>query len=127
MGEAFLDRHFRVKDGILDPKREVRPSMGLRGALSARRLLVRGFDANSLSGVSSSKSYAEEKCGPPTRLRIHSGSGIFGKASSVKLWLTHEEAYTRTGPAQDMARAPITFADTFFLNAIDHLVVFVLI
>lgn len=61
LGDAFLDRHFRDKDGILDPKREVRPSMGLRGALSARRLLARGFGANSLSSVSSSKSYAEEK------------------------------------------------------------------
>ncbi len=83
LGDTFLDRHFRVKDGILDPKREVRPSIGLRGALSARRLLARGFGANSLSNVSSSKSYAEEKCGPPTRLRIHSCSGISGKASSV--------------------------------------------
>ena len=56
VGEAFLDRHFRVRDGILDPKREVRPSIGLRGALSARRLLARGFGANSPSGVSSSNS-----------------------------------------------------------------------
>ena len=83
MGDAFLDRHFRVRDGILDPKREVRPSIGLRGALSARRLLARGFGANSLSSVSSSKSYAEEKCGSPARLIIHSCSGVFGKAPSV--------------------------------------------
>lgn len=43
------------------------------------------------------------------------------------LWLAHEEAYTSTGLARDVVRIPITFADTMFLDAIDHLIVFILI
>ena len=84
LGDAFRDLHFRDNDGILEPKREVSPSIGLRGALSARCLLARGLGANSLSNVSSSNSYADEKCGPPARLIIHSCSGIFSDTSAIR-------------------------------------------
>lgn len=53
VGEAFLGLNFRDKEreneGIRDPSREVRPSIGLNGTSSARLLFAHGFGAKSLS------------------------------------------------------------------------------
>jgi len=68
VGDAFLDLNLRdserVNEGIREPRREVRPSMGLKGTSSARRLLAQGFGANSVATGSSVRSYAVENSRP---------------------------------------------------------------
>ena len=64
VGDTFLDLNLRdserENEGIREPRREVRPSIGLRGTSSAHRLLAQGFGVKSLPTGSSARSYAVE-------------------------------------------------------------------
>ena len=60
VGDAFRDLNLRdmerEKEGIREPKRDVRPSIGLKGTSSARRRFAQGWGVKSLPVGSSVKS-----------------------------------------------------------------------